>query len=58
MEQGELEASPDLLHSPHILLDLGESDPNADFLTVGSRVEQSKVVREDARAMKISSPER
>ena len=55
MEQSELEASPDLLHSPHILVDLGVSDPNADFLTIDSRLgDQTK----EERTMIVRSPEK
>jgi hypothetical protein len=56
MEQGELEASPDLQHSPRILVELGDSDSHADFLFTGGRSgDKMKGGQEDTQ---VSSPER
>ena len=53
VEQGELEASPDLRHSPQIVLEPDESSEPFDFV-LGGRVEKSSRMA----AVDISSPDR
>ena len=42
MEQGELEASPDLRNSPHIILDLADSDIKSSTKNIGKKEKSSK----------------
>ena len=53
VEQGELEASPDLRHSPQIILDPDEPDELFDFAHSG-RAEKSSGMK----PVEITSPDR
>ena len=53
VEQGELEASPDLRHSPQIVLEPDESSEQYEFVRSG-RAEKSSHMK----PVEISSPDR
>ena len=53
VEQGELEASPDLRHSPQIILEPDESTEQFEFVR-GGRADKSGRMK----AIEINSPDR
>ena len=53
VEQGELEASPDLRHSPDIILEPDESIEPFEFVHGGRTEKKSRM-----KAVEISSPDR